>query len=515
MNDRSEHAELLQLLARLSEEQLEAADWDRLRAMLADSADARRLYRRAMSIQALLERFGAAEDIHAGPPPTPPAPRSVVQLGQRLIHLANQPVIFALLAASSVLVGGMFLLGLMQMPRQAAAPFESPPLATPQPAPRLATLTATANCTWRNGASRSPGSGLRAGTLRLEQGQAELRFAQGATVLLTGPAEFRLVSAGAGYLARGELVARVPASARGFRVDTPVGTVTDLGTEFGMVVGDDGRAEVQVFVGSVHVQAANHQRRLSAGEAVAIRRVRQAALALHDLPQKSWQPITRSLRSGVTPEPQVRLTATRTVSLRPDQPQGDARDLAVKYDASRLAYSRKTWLHFDLSELAARPLTQAQLALTVAHAPYAGMDAGPQRAWEFELYGLLDSSGQSWDEQTLNWASAPGNNAGDGYRLDPTRTTAAPLARFELWGAGKRGQTVHLGDRALLEFLNERRGQFVTLVLVRRTSAEGRDSIVHLFAGAAHPFLPAPALELWCETAEEKPPARASGEVPH
>ena len=59
------------------------------------------------------------------------------------------------------------------------------------------------------------------------------------------PCEFDVVSRAAGRLSRGQLVATVPPSAKGFRVDTPSIAVVDLGTRFGLVgrpVGEQRRA---------------------------------------------------------------------------------------------------------------------------------------------------------------------------------------------------------------------------------------------------------------------------------
>jgi len=52
-------------------------------------------------------------------------------------------------------------------------------------------------------------------------------------------------------LVRGELSARVPPRAHGFRVETHAGDFVDLGTEFGLLVGTNGDVETHVFKGKV------------------------------------------------------------------------------------------------------------------------------------------------------------------------------------------------------------------------------------------------------------------------
>jgi hypothetical protein len=97
---------------------------------------------------------------------------------------------------------------------------------------------------------------LRAGAvLRIEHGLAELRFRSGARVVLEGPAGLELLSGNSARLLRGRLTARVPEPAIGFTVFSPEGKVVDLGTEFGVAVGDGGGAEVFVFEGQVVASA--------------------------------------------------------------------------------------------------------------------------------------------------------------------------------------------------------------------------------------------------------------------
>ena len=87
-------------------------------------------------------------------------------------------------------------------------------------------------------------------SLGLQHGQAEFRFASGASVIVDGPAEFALDSENSMLVARGRVTAEVPAPAIGFTVDTPLTRIIDLGTKFKARVSDAGVA-VQVMEGSV------------------------------------------------------------------------------------------------------------------------------------------------------------------------------------------------------------------------------------------------------------------------
>ncbi|MGI9428235.1 MAG: FecR domain-containing protein [Bythopirellula sp.] len=86
--------------------------------------------------------------------------------------------------------------------------------------------------------------------LALAEGEVELTYDTGTKILLVGPAEFVVETAG-GKLQRGGLVASVTEEGHGFTIETPNGKIVDLGTEFGVAVDDFGISEVSVFRGKV------------------------------------------------------------------------------------------------------------------------------------------------------------------------------------------------------------------------------------------------------------------------
>ncbi len=124
----------------------------------------------------------------------------------------------------------------------------------PTEVPEIAWLVNAQNCQWAE--DTEPSGPMRAGTLlHVERGLAEIQFRSGARVVLEGPASLELLSANGARLLRGKLSARVPGAAIGFEVLSPQGRVVDLGTEFGVSVGDDGATDVRVFAGQVKAQA--------------------------------------------------------------------------------------------------------------------------------------------------------------------------------------------------------------------------------------------------------------------
>lgn len=154
------------------------------------------------------------------------------------------------------------------------------PAAAPAVAARpqfVARLVRTTGAKWLDESTAPVGGAYlrRDQVLDLREGTAEVEFKTGARVLLEGPAQFalgidpashdkiaevadqqqRLAWLNGGVLLRGQLTARVPERARGFQVETPLGSVTDLGTEFSLVVAHENQIEVHVFEGAVVVAA--------------------------------------------------------------------------------------------------------------------------------------------------------------------------------------------------------------------------------------------------------------------
>jgi hypothetical protein len=82
----------------------------------------------------------------------------------------------------------------------------------------------------------------------------EIEFTSGAMVTLEAPAALTAETPMSMTLLRGRMTASVPPPAHGFTVRTPTGDVVDLGTEFGVFVGEKGETETHVFDGEVLVR---------------------------------------------------------------------------------------------------------------------------------------------------------------------------------------------------------------------------------------------------------------------
>lgn len=117
-----------------------------------------------------------------------------------------------------------------------------------------AVLVDAAGVQWAEGSRPwQVGMSVPAGKLALQGGLVRLEFYSGASVTLEGRSELEIVSVHEAKCRYGQMRVHVPPHARGFRLTTPEAKVVDLGTEFGLKVSDEGKAEVHVFDGEVEV----------------------------------------------------------------------------------------------------------------------------------------------------------------------------------------------------------------------------------------------------------------------
>lgn len=144
----------------------------------------------------------------------------------------------------------------------------------------VAQITKTLQPVWElKNVLLSVGTTLASGeSIHLLEGLSEIEFADGACVVLEGPAIFEIRGRNAAFLRKGSLVASVGPAARGFSIDTPLATIVDLGTEFGLSVAADGKEETHVFKGEVTIETGETEpnagkplRQVRAGKAMLIR----------------------------------------------------------------------------------------------------------------------------------------------------------------------------------------------------------------------------------------------------
>jgi ferric-dicitrate binding protein FerR (iron transport regulator) len=124
--------------------------------------------------------------------------------------------------------------------------------------PAIGTLAGAYEAQWK-GAGPRLGESLYAGSYDLGEGVAKMELGQGTSLLLEAPCQIELKSAGEVNLRTGWLTVAVSPQAKGFQVRTPKAMITDLGTEFGVVVHSDGSTEAHVLKGSISVALAHNR----------------------------------------------------------------------------------------------------------------------------------------------------------------------------------------------------------------------------------------------------------------
>jgi hypothetical protein len=147
--------------------------------------------------------------------------------------------------------------------RHDAAIVAEPPRAGEPPRLALergfAVVIQLAEVEWGRGEGHCPAEGdlLAASRLILRSGRMTLGLLSGVTLTLEGPADLELLSIDRVHCRCGKLRTRVPRGAEGFIVTTPGSAVVDLGTEFGLNVGNDGKAHLLVFKGEAEAAVLN------------------------------------------------------------------------------------------------------------------------------------------------------------------------------------------------------------------------------------------------------------------
>ena len=125
----------------------------------------------------------------------------------------------------------------------------------------VAVIAAEAGAVWgpesEGAAELREGAAVAPGRLLLEEGLAQIDFFGGASISLSAPAEIELIGPDEAVLHRGRLRADVPPAARGFEIRVGEVLIEDLGTSFGLSVGDDQTGDVVVFDGEVRAIGAD------------------------------------------------------------------------------------------------------------------------------------------------------------------------------------------------------------------------------------------------------------------
>jgi hypothetical protein len=145
-----------------------------------------------------------------------------------------------------------------------------------EPVKPFAEMTAAVGCAWAdpNVEIALRHGSLPRGPLELVSGRLELRFASGGTAIIEGPATFEPIAADGLRVLEGSARCRCPEPGTELHVETPSGTIVDLGTEFAVNVEPGRRTRVAVLEGQVRLDTAGANQSVSklmeAGEAMSV-----------------------------------------------------------------------------------------------------------------------------------------------------------------------------------------------------------------------------------------------------
>jgi hypothetical protein len=251
------------LMGALCDGTLDAAGCERLDALVTTDEAARRSYNNYMFLHAELYSQHACEEQGAGSGEQGSVELRSLRAGSSATPGKLQTATWLAIAAALVGVAAVSSWVTFAATRNlntAAAPPASSPEETltnkDTAAASVAQITATRNCLWQ-GSTQGVGFGsrLHAGQrLELAAGLIEIKFDDGAAVVLEGPATFDVRARSQAHLVEGRLSAVVPRRATGFEVATSRVNVIDVGTEFGLTADAEGATEIHVFNGLVKAQ---------------------------------------------------------------------------------------------------------------------------------------------------------------------------------------------------------------------------------------------------------------------
>lgn len=255
----------LDLVDRHFDGELSAAESRELGHVLAGNAECARDFARRALFHNQLRALLRLQDQENGP-----ARRTAGGLHDRSAASWRGP---AAAAAAFVLLG-LGIAGFQSLDWSSATNDQPNPAAVAVDPRPVATLAAAFDAVWSdpNVALLLRQGDMPPGMLTLVSGRAEFLFADGATAIIEGPATFEPVAGDTLRVQAGSVRCRCPRPGTELRVETPSGTIVDLGTEFALSVEPDVRTRVAVIEGQVRVDGRESSQLMSAGEAVSIDR---------------------------------------------------------------------------------------------------------------------------------------------------------------------------------------------------------------------------------------------------
>ena len=166
---------------------------------------------------------------------------------------------------------------------------------------------------------------------------------------------------------------------------------------------------------------------------------------------------------------------------------GSSSLVAIKHDTAIPGNNRKGYLRFDLGPISG-PISDAELLLT-----YVGTN--PDRAANpsfYNVFGLVDGhSEENWNENTITWNNAPGNNTASAGGVSAAETTLLGSFSLDVPGA-ILGDQVLFSSSFLVTFLLADTDGLATILLTRQQ----QNFSIESFASKENADWSAPTLNL-------------------
>lgn len=272
MENSPDRRELLDLLDALCHDRLDEMRHERLQQLIRDDCESQRIYLdyidTHLALKKILRPGGERDTLSSlfrdGRDPGPANVAPWRRPGRRL-SLAGAAVVVVALGISAILLKGR-----PEREGEREAGGKEPGIRSAPARESAPRLVQSSGARFFGGRILPNGARLPfEEELALTEGLVELSFVDGASVILRAPAVFKVANRARLIVEMGRCSVHAPDGAQGFRVETPVGEVVDLGTRFSVDVTETGEAEVQVVEGlaEVHAGTSPNPIRLARGQA--------------------------------------------------------------------------------------------------------------------------------------------------------------------------------------------------------------------------------------------------------
>ncbi len=248
--DSKQYNELTQLCSKLLDDSISEKEFQRLDEILKSSAEARQVYMHYVDLHDVMPEI-------AVPMPVTTEPAMKTVLPQKKNHKILQFLPAAIAIAALVTLGFTFF-----------QQFTNPVQSINDNNNYVATLRGSVNSHWQKAPlNLQDGARIPLGHYDLSQGQAELIFDSGASLLIDGPCEFEITGPKSAMLLKGNVVFNDGGGAQPFNLRTKRASLVDIGTHYALSVKGD-HEDLHVFDGAVEIEKQNKKSLIEKGGAI-------------------------------------------------------------------------------------------------------------------------------------------------------------------------------------------------------------------------------------------------------